>query len=232
MDLLSNPKLLQPLLYLYLALAITLLATVLHFKRRAKKWGDFRAVLFYFLSFFALLFVLPILIIVLISAAPARFLAAVGGTMGRGGRGLLFIIIALPISIFSAWIGSRDPVLGQFYPFSKQACSGIKKFILYETAYLFFYYLPWEFVFRGLLFFPLVASSGLWAALAVQTLISTLYHLGHPDLEIFGALGSGLVFGLLAYSTGSFLYTAVIHAMVGISNDIFLYKRYYHRKGS
>lgn len=154
MGLFDNPKLLQQLLYLYLALAITLLATVLYYRRRVKAWGDYWAVLFYFFSFFLLLFVFPVLIIYLTSAAPAQFLSNVGAKLGRSGRGLLFMLLALPITIFSASIGAGDPVLSAFYPFSKQACTNLKKFILYETAYLFFYYLPWEFVFRGLLFFP------------------------------------------------------------------------------
>ncbi len=229
MGLLNNPAILQPLLFIYLAPALALLVTVFHYQRLAKTRGDFRAVLLYFFSFFLALFVVPLLIVCLASAAPGRFLLSLGWTLGRISRGLFCIAVAVPIAIVSGYIGSRDPVMRQQYPFSKQACSSLKKFILYETAYLALYYLPWEFVFRGLLFFPLISSSGLLTALAVQTMISTLYHIGHSDSEIFAALGAGFVFGLIAYSTGSFFYTVVIHALVGISNDAFIYARDYRR---
>jgi membrane protease YdiL (CAAX protease family) len=66
---------------------------------------------------------------------------------------------------------------------------------------------------------------GLIPALAVQTIISTLYHFGHPPSEIFAALGAGVIFGLVAYATGSIFYASILHAAVGISNDVFLYTR-------
>ena len=70
MGLLANPRLLLPILFVYLALAFTLLVTVFHYKRRIKAADDLRAVLFYFFSFFAALLVIPILIIGLASAWP------------------------------------------------------------------------------------------------------------------------------------------------------------------
>ena len=115
------------------------------------------------------------------------------------------------------------------YPFSKEACAGLKKFVIYETCYLGLYYLPWEFLFRGLLFFPLIPAIGLLPAVAVQTTISTIYHFGHPDAEIFAALGGGIVFGLIAQATGSFLYTFIIHSLAGIATDSFLYFRCHRR---
>jgi membrane protease YdiL (CAAX protease family) len=229
--LLSNPKLLQPILFVYLAFAFALLVTVFHYKRRIKAANDFRAVLLYFVSFFLALLVVPILIICLASAAPGQLLLSLGWTVGRSRRGILLMVIAIPIAIASAYVASKDPVMRQQYPLSKQACSSLKKFVLYEMAYLVLYYLPWEFVFRGLLFFSLLSSSGLLMSLAVQTIVSTLYHIGHPDSEIFAALGSGFIFGLIAYSTGSFLYTLFIHALVGICNDALIFHRYYRRQG-
>jgi len=44
-------------------------------------------------------------------------------------------------------------------------------------------------------------------------------------------LGSGFIFGLIAYSTGSFLYPLFIHALVGICNDTLIFYRYYRRAG-
>ena len=71
-----------------------------------------------------------------------------------------------------------------------------------------------------LLFFPLLGTVGLLPALAVQTMLSTLYHIGHPDTEIAASLAAGFLFGLVAYHTRSILYTTAIHALFGIATDV------------
>lgn len=230
MGLFSSAEAVRNVLYLYLAAAFPLMMTVFHHRTLLKKRGDYRAFLLYFTAFFALFLAVPVLIILIAAPDPRAFLASVGLTSGRAGRGLLITAASVPVALLAAVVGSRDPAMKGQYPFSKEACAGPKKFILYETSYLFFYYLSWEFLFRGILFFPLVAAVGLIPALTVQTIISTVYHFGHPDSEIFAALGAGLAFGLIAYATGSFLYAFIIHALAGIANDLFLYHRF-HRPG-
>ncbi len=217
---------LATVLYLYLAVAFTVMVTVFRARRFLRDGGgDYRAYLLYFCCFALTLLVVPIGIVWVGSASPLAFLAAIGFRAGRTGVGLLFVAIALPVAPTAAWLGSRDPAMREQYPFSKQACASPGRFVAYEVAYLGLYYVPWEFVFRGLLFFPLVAALGLGPALAVETIVSTLYHIGHPDAEILAALGAGIVFGLLAYATGSFLYTVAIHALVGVSTDTIQYRR-------
>jgi len=100
-----------------------------------------------------------------------------------------------------------------------------RTFAAYELSYLFLYYLPWESVFRGVLFLPLVPAIGLLPALALQTIVSTFLHIGHPDPEVLAAAAAGLAFGLIAYYTGSFLYPLVIHATSGIALDTFIFLR-------
>jgi hypothetical protein len=73
------------------------------------------------------------------------------------------------------------------------------------------------------LLLPLVPVVGLIPALAGQTLLSTLLHMGHPRCEVLAAVGGGLALGLVAYATGSFVYTLIIHAAAGISVDVSLY---------
>jgi membrane protease YdiL (CAAX protease family) len=50
-------------------------------------------------------------------------------------------------------------------------------------------------------------------------MVSTVYHLGHPDTEVLAALGAGFVFGLVAYHTRSVFYAAAIHGLVGLLTD-------------
>jgi len=220
-----DPGLTRAFLYPYLALAFTLMITVFHHRTLRRGRGELRAFLLYFAAFSLLFFALPLLIVFLTAADPAAFLRSVGLTFGRTGRGLALSVAAVPICLAAAFVGSRDPALREQYPFAKEACRTPATFAAYEAAYLVLYYLPWEFLYRGLLFLGLLPALGLAPALALQAIISTLHHFGHPDSEIWAACGAGFVFGLVAWVTGSFLYTVFIHALAGMANDTFLYLR-------
>jgi hypothetical protein len=213
------------LVYLELALGLTLLATVLHFRSLKRTRDELPAVRLYFLAFFGLALALPCLIVILASGRPADVLASFGWTFGRSGLGVALTLAGLPVAVLAGFLGSHDPALRKMYPFAKSACADARTFAVYELSYFALYYLPWESVFRGALFLPLVPAIGLVPALAVQTVISTLLHIGHPDSEVFAAAGAGLVFGLVAYVTGSFVYPLVLHAATGISTDTFLFLR-------
>ena len=213
------------LVYLELALALTLLPTVLHFRRLRETRDELGAVRIYFLAVFGLLLVLPGLLILATATRPLEALMAFGWTFGRVGLGAVLTLGGLPLAILAGFIGSRDPALQKMYPFAKAAGADRRTFAGYELSYVVLYYLPWESVFRGVLFLPLVPAIGLVPALAVQTIISTLLHIGHPDSEVFAAAGAGLVFGLMAYFTGSFFYPLVLHASTGVATDTFLFLR-------
>lgn len=204
--------------------------TRFHYRQFLKKRDDFRAFLGYFVAFFCLFLVIPCFIIVLLSPEPLLFLKEAGVSLGNVKRGMLIGVAGAPAAVVAGFIGSRDARLRRFYPFSKAACRSPTTFIAFEAAYLFLYYVAWEFFYRGILFFPLIPALGLIPALALQTVVSTLHHLGHPPSELFASLGAGVVFGLIAYLTNSFLYTVFLHALTGISTDTFIYYRDYRRK--
>jgi membrane protease YdiL (CAAX protease family) len=225
MGTLLEPGLTRALLYPYLALAFTLMVTVFHHRNLRRGRGELRAFLLYFAAFFLFFLAVPLALVLMTAADPAVFLRSAGLTFGRAGLGLTLSAVAVPICLAAAFVGSRDQALREQYPFTKEACRAPGTFVVYEAAYLVLYYLPWEFLYRGLLFLALVPALGLAPALALQTIISTIYHFGHPDSEIWAACGAGFVFGLVAWITGSFLYTVLIHALVGIANDSFIYLR-------
>ncbi len=212
----------RSVLYVYLALAFAPMMTGFHRRTLQAKFGDLRGAVLYFVAFFAMFLAVPVVIIVACAPQPGEFLRFVGLTAGHARTGLLLAAAGVPAALAAGFIGSRDPAMRAQYPFSKEACSSPRRFVLYETAYLLLYYIPWEFLFRGVLFFPLVPLVGLIPALAVQTIASTLYHHGHPASEVFAAAAAGFIFGLIAYATGSIFYTVAIHAMVGIATDTFI----------
>lgn len=209
--------------YLVLLAGLVLVSTIFHFRGARGRPGETAAVLRYFAAFFTLLLVLPCVTVVLSAAEPRSALAACGWTLGRTGRGWLIAAAGLPLAILAGSIGSRDPGLRGMYPLAKSVLADARAFAAYELAYLVLYYLPWEFLFRGVLFLPLVPAVGLLPALAVQSALSTLLHAGHPSSEVLAAALAGLAFGLVAYVTGSFLYTFVLHAAAGIATDTFIF---------
>jgi membrane protease YdiL (CAAX protease family) len=221
----AGPSVPLALVYLELAIALTFLATVVHFRNLRRTRDELAAVHQYFVVFFVLLLAVPCFLVFLTSSGPRAVLASFGWTFGRAGLGFALAGAGLPLAVLAGFIGSRDPEMQKMYPFAKAACGSVRTFVAYELSYLFLYYLPWEFVFRGVLFLPLVPAVGLIPALAIQTVISTLLHVGHPDTEIFAAAGAGLVFGAIACATGSFLYTFILHAATGIATDTFLFLR-------
>jgi membrane protease YdiL (CAAX protease family) len=181
------------------------------------------------------LLLIPVIGIFLYSPHPLKILKNLGFQPGNFKLGLILILISIPILVFAAYISSNDPNFKRYYPFSKNACRSLKTFVVYEISYLLMYYIAWEFTFRGFFLFSIAemmghSRSGILIAILIQAIISTVYHLGHPDLEILSALFGGIIFGIVAYATKSILYTIFIHAFLGILNDTFLYVRYYKKK--
>ena len=214
------------ILLVYEAVALTLLQTVFSRRRFLKNCADdLLAARRYFLSLFTFGLAVPVTAVFGLAPDPVEVFRSLGFCAGRWKLGLILAAAAVPIALIAGAIGSGDPDMRSFYPFSKKALSDRKTFIGYELSYLLFYYTSWEFVFRGVLFFPIAAAAGLLPALAVSTIASTLFHIGHPDTEILATLGAGIVFGLVAWHTGSFLYLIPIHASIGIATDVFLYRK-------
>jgi hypothetical protein len=211
------------LVYLELVVALSLLATILHFRSLKKTREELAAVQLYFLAFFILLLVAPIILTILTSNRPASLLSFFGWTFGQSGWGLAITAAGLPLTVLAGFIGSRDIPMQSMYPLAKAACADIWTFARYEISYIILYYLPWEFLFRGVLFLPLVPAIGLIPALAIETTVSTLFHIGHPNTEVFASVGAGLAFGAIACITGSFFYTFILHAATGVATDTFLF---------
>jgi len=203
--------------YAWQCLALAALVTVVSRLNCVRRWGDFRGHLAYFGLFFVLLALIPALIL---GVADPVQLGRVGLGLGRLRPGLLALAVAAPV-IALVLVGIlREPSLKEQYPLSRAAARMRAGFALYEAVYVLGYYSAWEFCFRGLFFLPLVPAIGLVPALAIQTALSTLAHIGSPESEIWGAILGGIGFGLAAYFTGSILYPFLIHAGLGVAHDV------------
>lgn len=224
------------LLFLVYALDFALISSYFHHKNLLKRYGDdFKAYIRYFIYFFILLFAIPVVFILFSFSRPFETLESLGLRFGDWKLGALIILVGIPISAVLIYVSTRNPSLKEQYPFSKKACQSPQRFFFYEASYLIFYYTAWEFTFRGVFLFMLIElmrdnPSGIIAAILVQSIVATVYHLGHPHIEVIGALIGSIVFGVIAYATGSILYTIFLHAFIGILNDTFIYRRYHKNR--
>jgi membrane protease YdiL (CAAX protease family) len=70
-----------------------------------------------------------------------------------------------------------------------------------------------EFLFRGFLMFALIRAIGPIGVL-VATLPFVFSHLTKPELELLSTLGGGMLYGWLAWRTGSILWGAAAHTFI------------------
>ena len=218
------------MLFCSLGISFVLLSSVLNVRNLMRNAsGDFTPVMTYFASVFGLLFLLPLAVILLQGRQTGISPYSMGLGPGNWKLGLILTVVFLPLSILGLILGLNDPGLKKYYPFSKEAMASPQRFVLYEAAYLALYYLPWEFTFRGVILFSLLALvphtvPGLVIVVMVSTFLSTIYHIGHPNSEVLGAFLLGLIAGTITAVTGSFLYALFHHALVGILNDCIAYR--------
>jgi hypothetical protein len=218
-------------LFCCIGVALLLLSSVLNVHKLLRgARHDYTAVMTYFVSFFVLMFVLPMTLVIIEGPRVGMYPWTLGLRLGDVSKGLLFVAFGTPVLAIGMLLGVRDPALRQQYPFSKEALGGPARFVVYEAAYVIFYYLAWEFAFRGVVLFGLLAFlprtiPGVAVAILVQTFLSTIYHIGHPDSEVVGAFLLGLVAGSAAVVTGSILYGLFAHAVAGVLNDYLAYRR-------
>jgi membrane protease YdiL (CAAX protease family) len=224
----------RAVLFALLALGFALLASVLHRTALRRRFaGDLAPVLLYFACFAVLLFAAPLAWVLAAGRGAGITPASLGLAVGRWRLGLVLCAVGTPLVVFAAFVGSRDPALRDVYPFSRDTLGRPGAFTLHEAAYALLYYPAWEFAFRGVLLFGLAAAlpagpAGLAVAVIVQTMLSTVYHLGHPPSEVISAFAFGIVFGVIAAATGSILYPLYLHALVGVLDDLFIWRA--HRR--
>ncbi len=170
--------------------------------------------------FFLLMFLLPLLFIKFRLKTPLR---KFGLSLGDKKFGFSMVLVVLPFIVAPLiYIGSRFPDLRAEYPLARILLERHDLVLWYELAYVIFYYVAWEFFFRGFLLFGLREKYGDMAAVMIQTISSCLIHLGKPESEIIGSIVVGILFGVIALRTRSIWYVFLIHAGIGVLTDLFI----------
>ncbi|MHA1696036.1 MAG: CPBP family intramembrane glutamic endopeptidase [Candidatus Helarchaeota archaeon] len=183
-------------------------------------WIDFWQYIYQFLLSFLLFFIVPALII---KYYFKENLKDYGVQWGNKKFNLVWTIIGLAISpIFL--LMANDPALLNEYPLTRLVLNNIGLFIIYNLIYIF-YYIGFEFIYRAYLQFGLKRNEKnkfeLISILVIQTIITTLIHIGKPTSEIIAAAFVGPLFGYLTLKGKSFIWPVLIfHTCIGIIGNI------------
>jgi len=159
-----------------------------------------------------------------VKQSPSSF----GLKAGNKKLGLIFVAIGLCVAVVCGLSTAIDNGMASTYPLIDFAVYGNAwQIILYFTSY-FLYYVGWEYLFRGFLFFGSEEKCGALGAILLTTLISALIHtsiagFGKPMLETLSAIPAGLIFGYIAYKTRSIFPSLFIHFFVGLFTDVFIF---------
>ena len=185
--------------------------------------GDLYARAWQFIIFFVLMFIVPVLYIKLIMKRPLSDFGFGLGDIKWGSKWLITIpFLIVPIIYFV----SKMPDLRMEYPLAKSLLTDQSHLFVYELGYIIFYYIAWEFFFRGFLLFGLKERFGAFNAVLIQTISSCLVHIDKPEGEIIGSIVVGVLFGMIALRSRSFWWVFMLHISIGILTDIFII--YYH----
>jgi len=126
----------------------------------------------------------------------------------------LFLAVMLPV----LWIVSATPDFAKAYPQGGiQVSESWYRFLLYEFSILI-YMLGWEFLWRGYMLFGLKEKFGYYS-IFIQMIPFFILHKGKPELELFASIFAGLILGIQAVRSRSFIYAWILHWLIMLFID-------------
>ncbi|MBN1647776.1 MAG: CPBP family intramembrane metalloprotease [Spirochaetales bacterium] len=176
----------------------------------------------FFLSF-TLLGLIPVLTASIFGYSPSML----GFRKMKVRKPFLFWSVLILLAIVFGTVSRFDKQIAAYYPYTKAFPALINQYgfwsvLLHPVCYFLLFYIPWEFLFRGILIFPFLDGKNDLLIASFQALPSALLHFGHPFGETFSALFFGLAAAVICIKTRSFIPVLVFHAIVGITLDLVL----------
>jgi len=170
---------------------------------------------YWFLMDGGLMFILPLLSIKIIFREK---ISDYGFTLGDKKFGIVTSGLFLAVMLIIVWIVSGSSAFANTYPQGgPKVREGFVIFFLYELCVLV-YMLGWEFFWRGYTLFGLKNKFGYYAVL-IQMIPFFILHKGKPELELFASIFAGIILGIQALRSRSFIYSWILHWLVMFSID-------------
>jgi membrane protease YdiL (CAAX protease family) len=92
------------------------------------------------------------------------------------------------------------------------------------------YLLGYEFLFRGIFFLGLIPFTGLYPAIAINTVLYALAHLYKGKKETLGSIPLGIVLCLITAQTQTIWTAFAVHWIMAVNN--FVWSQYYQLRSS
>jgi len=152
-------------------------------------------------------FVLPVACLLLLFR---RRPSEIGLGLGDWKLATVLALAYLPLVAVGTWVLSNDPAFQADYPHHQPAALDWSVFLIYEALFLF-YWIGWEYLWRGFVLFGTAHTFGLYA-IFVQTIPFAILHLDKPLAEAALSIVGGIALGAIVWRCRSFWIAVPIHA--------------------
>ena len=152
-------------------------------------------------------FVIPVLALLLLFK---RRPAEIGLGLGDWKLASVLALLYLPVVAIGTWVLSDGADFQAQYPHYQPAAHNWKFFFIYQALFLF-YWIGWEYLWRGYVLFGTAHTFGLYA-IFVQTVPFALLHLQKPLPEALLSIVGGVALGALVWRCRSFWIAVPLHA--------------------
>jgi hypothetical protein len=175
------------------------------------------------LSCIVLMVILPMIVGAFAGASPRQLGVRIRGTGRDAWTYLVLFLVFIPV----VWLVSHGSEFIKTYPFYKpwqQVRPGHwdgrldAAFFVFEAVYCLQFFAI-EFFFRGFIVLGLKPRLGM-ASVLVMLAPYCMIHYYKPFPEAMGAIGAGLILGLLSWRTGTILYGWFLHYSVALTMDL------------
>lgn len=161
------------------------------------------------------MFLIPVLSIKFIFK---KKLSDFGFAIGDYKFGLITSGIFFAFMFITVWIVSSSLEFTIAYPQGgAELKSNFKLLFIYELCILV-YMLGWEFLWRGYMLFGLKEKMGYYT-IFIQMIPFFILHKGKPEIELFASIFAGIILGIQALRSKSFVYSWILHWLVMVSID-------------
>jgi hypothetical protein len=152
-------------------------------------------------------FAIPVLILML---GFGRRPSEIGLGAGDGTLALALAGLYLPLVAAGTWVLSDGAAFQVQYPHYDPAAEDWGVFLIYEALFLF-YWIGWEYLWRGFVLFGTAPVFGVYA-IFVQMVPFAVLHAQKPPAEAFLSILGGVALGALVWRCRAFWIAVPIHA--------------------
>jgi len=172
--------------------------------------------IYWFLMDGSFMFLVPVISIKFVFR---KKLSDFGFTIGDKKFGLITSAIFFTFMFVIVWIVSSSIEFKLAYPQGGEALRTNYQLLFFYELCILVYMLGWEFLWRGYMLFGLKEKLGLYT-IFIQMIPFFILHKGKPEIELFASILAGIILGIQALRSRSFVYSWILHWLIMVSIDV------------